>query len=121
MQQLPQQNFTYSSFKIFAALLFILGLIFLLSYIMKKIKMKNGGLLNSKFIKIISRYPLGERKYLYIVKIGEETLLLGITPQSVNYIKELNLKDEEMNFKSKENNNNFIEVLKEKIKEVKIK
>ena len=119
MQQINGQNFTYSSFKVFIALLFILGIIFLLSYIMRKINMKNGGLLNSNLIKIISRYPLGERRYLYIVKIDKETLLLGVTPQSVNYIKSLELDEDIVKNRNREANGSFFNIFKEKLKEVK--
>ncbi len=119
MQQINGQNFSYSSFKVFLALLFILGLIFLLSYIMKKVNMKNGGLLNSSMIKIISRYPLGERRYLYIVKIDKETILLGVTPQTVNYIKSLELNEESVNSKHNEKSGSFFNIFKEKLKEVK--
>jgi flagellar biogenesis protein FliO len=86
---------------------------------MRKINMKNGGLLNSNLIKIISRYPLGERRYLYIVKIDKETLLLGVTPQSVNYIKSLELDEDIVKNRNSEANGSFFNIFKEKLKEVK--
>ncbi len=40
-------------------------------------------------IRVLARYPLEPRKTLYVVRVGEETLLLGTSENSVALLKAL--------------------------------
>lgn len=40
-------------------------------------------------IRVLARYPLEPRKTLYLLKVGEETLLVGSAENSLNLIKTL--------------------------------
>jgi flagellar biogenesis protein FliO len=47
-------------------------------------------------MKILNHLPLGPKKYLTVVEVAGETLLLGVTDYSVNLIKSLALLDEDL-------------------------
>lgn len=59
-------------------LLVVVGLIFLLGYLMRRIGplAPQGG----QHIRVISTYPLGPRDRLALVDVGGQQLLLGISP-----------------------------------------
>ena len=48
---------------------------------------------SSKSLKIIESLGLGKDSQLAVVKVGEKVLLLGITPQNVTLVKELEEDD----------------------------
>jgi flagellar biosynthetic protein FliO len=39
-------------------------------------------------IKIVSRMSLGQKQHLYLVKVAERSILLGVTDHSINKIAE---------------------------------
>ena len=47
-------------------------------------------------MKVLNHLPLGPKKYLTLVEVAGETLLLGVTDTSVNFIKSLALLDEDV-------------------------
>ena len=59
-------------------LLVVVGLIFLLGYLMRRVGplAPQGG----QHIRLISSYPLGPRDRLALVEVGDQQLLLGISP-----------------------------------------
>ena len=59
-------------------LLLVVGLIFLLGYLMRRVGplAPQGG----QHIRVISTYPLGPRDRLALVEVGDQQLLLGISP-----------------------------------------
>lgn len=59
-------------------LLVVVGLIFLLGYLMRRVGplAPQGG----QYIRVISLYPLGPRDRLALVEVGGRQLLLGISP-----------------------------------------
>jgi len=73
------------------ALAFVIGLVLLSAWLMKKLsagRLFPGQSLQSD-MKIVARTTLGEKRYLMVVEIQKKFLLLGVTPQSVNLITEL--------------------------------
>ena len=71
-------------------LIAVIGVLLVIVYLMRK----------SKYIKkidsdmrIVGRLSLGPRSYLAKVKIGEKTILLGISPQNISYLCEIPKSD----------------------------
>jgi flagellar protein FliO/FliZ len=63
-------------------LLAIVGLIFALAWLVKR--MGQGSFVNNNHLKILAVMPLGTRERLVIVQAGEQQLLLGITASQIN-------------------------------------
>lgn len=91
---------TYSFVRSLMALSFVLGLIFLATYFFKKITgVKTGGGYRARGnrvpIRQVGTMPLGEKKFLSIVEIQDKHYFIGITPNSINMLSEiqLNLED----------------------------
>ena len=48
-------------------------------------------------MKVIGRLAVGPRSYLAKVKVGDKTILLGITSQNISYLCDLSSQDEHIN------------------------
>ncbi len=107
-------SFAYSGFKVFAVLLIIIAMILFIAYILRKANIMGNRIVGGENFNIISRFPLGERKYLYLVKIGKELILLGVTPQNISFIKEIEEDTLESEYKKEESN--FLKILKSKVR-----
>lgn len=59
-------------------LLLVVGLIFVLAWLARRVQNVSGGM--PQAIRIIASQPLGTRDRLLLVQVGEEQLLLGISP-----------------------------------------
>lgn len=93
---------SYSFVRSLMALSFVLGLIFLATYFFKKITgMKTGGGYRARIggnrvpIQQIGTLPLGEKKFLSIVEIRGKHYFIGITPNSINMLSEIQLDPED--------------------------
>jgi len=102
-----------------SALALVLGLIFLAAFVVKKFfpdVLKNMD--RNKNFRIIEKISIGQRKQIVLVKIYGKKLLLGITPNQINFLVELEEENElegERVEEVKENN----ESEREKFEEVK--
>jgi flagellar protein FliO/FliZ len=67
-------------------LIAVLALIFLLAYIVKRLKLvpSNGGI-----IKTIAVTPIGQREKVVLVEVNGQQYLLGVTSQQINLIDKL--------------------------------
>nr|WP_235585970.1 flagellar biosynthetic protein FliO [Shewanella frigidimarina] len=67
-------------------LIAVLALIFLLAYIVKRLKLvpSNGGI-----IKAIAVTPIGQREKVVLVEVNGQQYLLGVTSQQINLIDKL--------------------------------
>ncbi|WP_051207399.1 flagellar biosynthetic protein FliO [Saccharospirillum impatiens] len=63
-------------------LLFIVGLIFACGWLVRR--MAGGSGFNNRHIKVLSVMPLGTREKLMLIKAADETLLIGVTSQSIS-------------------------------------
>ncbi|WP_394169470.1 flagellar biosynthetic protein FliO [Saccharospirillum alexandrii] len=63
-------------------LLFIVGLIFACGWLVRR--MAGGTGFNNRHIKVLSVMPLGTREKLMLIKAADETLLIGVTAQSIS-------------------------------------
>lgn len=68
--------------KLSLSLIFIVGLILACAWLVRR--MSGGAGFNHRHMKVLSILPLGSREKLMLVKAGDEYLLLGVTPHSIN-------------------------------------
>lgn len=73
--------------QVITALGVVLGLIFLFTFFIRKRQVRN------EMMKVIAYHPLGTRKGITAMKVGEEILLLGITPTDIKLLRRYNASD----------------------------
>lgn len=78
----PKVNPGANLLNLVLGLLLIIGLIFALSWLVRR--MGSGGLLSSNQIKVVAAMPLGTRERIVVVEVGGQQLLLGITATQIN-------------------------------------
>ncbi|MGN1393916.1 MAG: flagellar biosynthetic protein FliO [Succinivibrionaceae bacterium] len=66
----------------------IILLIFILSWLLKKLKLVPNMNLNKSF-KIIATLPVGNKERLMVVNVGDEQLLIGVTSTNISLIHKL--------------------------------
>lgn len=75
-------NGASSLLSVFVGLLFILGLILALAWLVKRIG--QGGMASHNHLRIVASLPLGTRERLALIDVGGKQILLGLTPQHIN-------------------------------------
>ena len=65
----------------------VIGLILLLAWLLKKSRLVPAMAQNQ--LRVISALPLGNREKLLVVKVGEQQVLLGMTPTNINLLCQL--------------------------------
>lgn len=90
----PKLPDTISFFQTLVALSFVLGLIFLSAYFFKKLTgMKTGNMRASRVsITPVGNLALGEKKFLSVVEIQGKFYFIGITPNNISMLSELDLE-----------------------------
>lgn len=73
-------------FSMVLSLIAVLILILVLAFFVKKL---NPNLVNNDEFKVIRSLPLGSRERLMVIEIDGAQHLLGVTPNSVNYLYKL--------------------------------
>lgn len=101
--------------KLIFPLLLIIGLLFGLLLLVKKIQFKGDRIIHSN-IKVVHTLMLMPKKYLSFVKINDKIIVLGVSEQNINLIKELNADQLEVNEANSSPSLNFSEQLKNLIK-----
>ena len=64
--------------------LMVIGLILVLGILLKKSKIATA--MGGGQMRVIASLPLGYKEKLLVVKVGEQQLLIGVTPQQVNFL-----------------------------------
>lgn len=94
-------------FTMLLGLCFVIGLIYITSFLYQKlIKVKLDKEVSKNEIEIVTSKPLGQNKNLYIVKVNGEHLLLGATQNNITYIKEVKPMEVEGDFSYGEQSTN---------------
>jgi flagellar protein FliO/FliZ len=90
---LPEDE-AVSFMKSLMALTFVLGLIFLSAYLFKRITgIKGGGLRSNRVaINMVGNLPLGDKRFMAVVEIQGKLFLVGITPNSIEMLSELDIQ-----------------------------
>ena len=65
----------------------VIGLILALAWLLKKSRLVPA--LAQNQLRVISALPLGNREKLLVVKVGEQQVLLGMTPTNINLLCQL--------------------------------
>lgn len=98
----------------------VLGLIFLLAYFLKKYKLVPGAF-NGR-LGIVTSLAVGSKEKLVLVRVGDEELLIGVTPQNVNLVYKLPMvsnndeartKNEQSFCSKQQEESDFLQKLKE--------
>lgn len=88
-------DFTWLFIKMMGALIIVC----ILAVVILKYAVPRVGLFKkyaaSRYISVIARHSLDQRKHLYIVKVGKKYMLLGSAEHGVNLITELSQSDVE--------------------------
>ncbi len=101
--------------KLIFPLLLIIGLLFGLLLLVKKIQFKGGRIIHSN-IKVVHTLMLMPKKYMSFVKINDKIVVLGVSEQNITLIKELNADELEINETDNTSSSNFGDHLKNLIK-----
>ncbi|MEI8609651.1 flagellar biosynthetic protein FliO [Enterovibrio norvegicus] len=71
-----------------AALLAVIGLIFALAWLLKRMKVPS--LMGAKpGLKVVSQLPLGQRERVMVLDVNGEQVLIGVTSQQITLLKSL--------------------------------
>jgi flagellar protein FliO/FliZ len=74
----PTTNLT----QVFLGLIFVLGLVFALAWVLKKVG--RGSFISGQHIKLLASMPLGTRERIALIEVGGKQLLLGVTSNNIN-------------------------------------
>jgi flagellar protein FliO/FliZ len=94
----------------FGSLIVVLGLIFGLAWLLKKMRLPAMG--NAKGLAVIKQIPVGTKERIAVIKVGEEQFLVGITPQSINLISRLSSPFDEEQIETSQFASQFSNLLK---------
>jgi flagellar biosynthetic protein FliO len=84
-----------SLLKMMAALFFVVGLIFLTAWLFRRLNgahLRRPGAARTS-MRLAESLPLGERRFLSVVEVGRRRFLLGVAPQAVSLLAELEPMD----------------------------
>ena len=107
--------------KVFFPLILIVGLLYTLLYFVKKsgFSIRNG---KSKVyknfnVKVVNTQMIMPKKFISIVKIKDKFLVLGVSENSINMLKEFDdeIEYEEQTYSERNNENNFLALLKKNL------
>lgn len=74
----------------FAAVVLIIYLSYVCSKYIGKGMNRNG---NSHYMRMLDRLAVGQDRYIAVVQVGGKYLLIGVTPEQVNLLRELKEED----------------------------
>ncbi len=89
-------------------LLLVLALIVAMAWLMKRSQQWHG--IGQQQFKVIAALPLGPREKAVLLQVGEQQLLLGVTPQNVNLLTAL---EQPLNLNAGQQSTVFSEKLKQ--------
>lgn len=76
--------------KVIGSLGLVLGVMLLLAYIFKRIGFSGSNLKQGSLIKILDTRMLAPKKYVSVLQIAQEYVVVGITDQNINMLSKLN-------------------------------
>lgn len=74
-----------SLWRLLLALLFVLAMIFVAAWLIRRSPLRN----MHGAIKVVSSLSLGAREKLVLVQVGDQQMLLGVTPSQINLLQAL--------------------------------
>ncbi len=83
-------SFAWATVKMIAILALLLGVLVGALHVIKRLGPKTGlALPLSPGMSLVGRLPLGPKKFLALVQVGGDLLLLGVTDQNISLIKQV--------------------------------
>jgi flagellar protein FliO/FliZ len=80
----------FELFKILAVLIGVVGLIFLLAYVLRRIGLASGGGDRStKGWRLLAAKSLGPKKQVCLLEVGNSILVIGVSEKSITRLKEV--------------------------------
>jgi flagellar protein FliO/FliZ len=73
--------------KLSIGLLVVVGLVFFLAWLVKKMQLVQSS--NNGLIKIVSAISVGQRERIALIQVGDEQLLIGLTPGRIDKLHTL--------------------------------
>ncbi len=90
------QNLLSMIVRMLSVLAFIVGLILIVFFILKKINFRGNVFLNTKkCMKIVETLYVGPKKNITLLKVGCEFLLIAVTNTQINFLSKINFAGEE--------------------------
>ncbi|SQD80598.1 flagellar biosynthetic protein FliO [Moritella yayanosii] len=68
------------------SLLVVISVILILAFVAKKARVFGS---NNQLLHVVATLPLGPKERIMVVQVGSEQVLLGVTGQQINLLKEL--------------------------------
>lgn len=81
-------------FKVLGALALVVGLMVLLAFFFRKMGMANSGFRKGSLITVVDTRMIAPKKYVAVLKIGPEYVVVGITDQNISLLNKLEDSDE---------------------------
>ena len=78
-----------SAFKLFSALLLVLGILLACFYLMRRLIHRDGIVAGTPLTRIINRTPLGVKKNITIVEVADRILVLGVTHDRISLLAQI--------------------------------
>jgi len=78
-----------SAFKLFSALLLVLGILLACYYLMRRLVHRDGIVSGTKLTRIINRTPLGVKKNITIIEVADRLLILGVTHDRISLLAQI--------------------------------
>lgn len=78
----PMPNQGAYMMQVLLGLLFVIGLVFALAWILKKVG--QGNLVGGQQMKVVAAMPMGTRERIALVEVGGQHILLGVTATQIN-------------------------------------
>ena len=86
-----------------SALVLVIGLIGLFYYLGQKLNERVNGGASKRRVQVLERTPLGDKRALLLVKVGNQQMLLGATSSNISMLSPV--PDEEVPVKKKREEN----------------
>jgi flagellar biosynthetic protein FliO len=88
----------FAIIKVIGSLGLVLGIMILLAFFFKKFGVAGGNLKQGSLIKIMDTRMIAPKKYVSVLQIANEYVVVGITDQSINLLSKLDNSEEIENF-----------------------
>jgi flagellar protein FliO/FliZ len=110
--QIP--GFWFMILKSFGMLLIVLGVLFAVALIIKKLSGFKKGTIKDE-IKLVSLFHLAPKEKIVLVEVDDKRILLGVTPQSINNLGVFDKKSVEKFDEPVKKTENFAGILEKKV------
>jgi flagellar biogenesis protein FliO len=110
----PDQDLTSTALRMFQSLGIILGCFLIGAWAYKKYILKEVGGVSASRIKVLERMSVSTRGTVILSEIDGKKILIGITPQSINFLDLTSGSSQQSTFNS--SSPSFIQTLTEEIK-----